>query len=131
MIILAIDYGMARVGLAISDEYAKMALPYDTIENNGLDFLISKIKEIVKIENVNKIIIGSPKSLQGEDNDSIGLKRFVLQLKKNIELPVELVDERFSSKMADHYKIDKSFKKSGQRDQIAATIILESYLESL
>jgi putative Holliday junction resolvase len=130
-IILAIDYGQKNIGLAITDEYAKMALPYDTIQNNGADLVIKKLQEIIKEESVGEILVGVPTSLHGEHTDSIELKGFLKNLKNKIGLPVILIDERMSSKMADHFKTDKNFKKSGARDKVAASIILQSYLEKI
>jgi len=130
-IILSIDYGQKRVGLAISEETGKLALPYETIENKSLSFVVEEIKKIVQEEDVNKIVVGLPKGLAGGESNKTELDKFVNKLKKEIDIPIDFMDERMTSKAADKFKTDKNFKKSGQRDKVAAAIILQDYLDKM
>jgi putative Holliday junction resolvase len=130
-IILAIDYGEKRIGMAISDEYAQLALPYETIVNENLKTSIEKINQIVQEENVSQIVVGLPKGLNGQESNKQELGKFVNKLKEVVKIPVELFDERMSSKAADRFKLDSDKRETGWRDKVAATIILQDYLKKI
>jgi len=132
---LAIDFGLKRTGVAITDENNIIASGLDTIDSVKLmDFLI----QIVPKENVSHIVLGEPKRLNGEDSH---ITQNVYLLKEALEkqfpaLEIVLMDERFTSKMAFQAMIDGGLKKKqrqekGLIDKISATIILQSYLEEI
>lgn len=127
---LAIDYGEKRIGLAISDENARFALPYEMIENKNLKFVVDEIKKIIGREEINKIVAGLPRSLKSEKVDNKNLDKFVASLSEKTGLEVILFDERMSSKAADKFKMKGDKRESGWRDKVAAAIILQDYLDS-
>jgi len=132
--ILAIDYGRKRTGLAVSDTLQIIANGLTTVPSHQL---LTFIKDYTSRENVDRIIVGLPKQMSGELSENMTyIEPFVRQLKKAFpHLPVEFVDERFTSVLAHRAMIDGGLKKKDRQnkalvDEISATIILQSYLES-
>lgn len=132
---LAIDFGLKRTGLAITDENNIIASGLDTIDSVKLmDVLI----QLIPKEKVSRIVLGEPKRMNGEDSH---ITQNVYLLKEALEkqfptIEVVLMDERFTSKMAFQTMIDGGLKKKqrqekGLIDKISATIILQSYLQEL
>lgn len=130
---MAIDYGLKRVGVAVTDPLKMIANPLDTIESNKI---IDFIKGYLQKEEVERIIVGMPKNLQNQDTDATSLvTKFIDKLKNVVNVPIETIDERFTSKMAFQTMIDSGMKKKDRQnkatiDKVSATIILQSYLES-
>lgn len=121
MKILAIDYGTKNIGLALSDDRAKLAFAYKTIN----DFL--ELKEICNQEKIEKIIIGLPINLSGAKTKSTEMVfNFVKKLKKELNLPVEIVDERLSTVEASRLENKKA---QNNIDELSAQILLQSYLD--
>lgn len=132
--ILAIDYGKKRTGLAVTDPLQIIATGLTTIPSQTL---IPYLKKYFETEQVELILIGEPKSLDGSDTDATALvAECVRILKKNFPaMPLKQVDERFTSKMAFQTMIDSGLKKKDRQnkglvDEISATIILQEYLRS-
>ncbi|CAM1370618.1 Holliday junction resolvase RuvX [Tenacibaculum xiamenense] len=132
--ILAIDYGKKRTGIAVTDELQIIASGLATVST---DELISFLKDYIQKENVELFVIGEPKRLNNTASESESLIiPFLQQLSKEIPtIPVQRVDERFTSKMAFQTMIDSGLKKKQRQnkaliDEISATIILQSYLYS-
>jgi putative Holliday junction resolvase len=133
--ILGIDFGLKRIGLAITDDSKIIASPFRTIENKhwSLDF-----KAIVEKENIELFVLGLPKSL---DNREIEMSYHVDGFKMDLSLtfpnvPIVLVDERFTSKMASQAILHSGVSKKRRQDKsvtdrVSAAIILQSYLSSL
>lgn len=132
--ILAIDYGRKRTGIAVSDPLRIIASGLTTVPTHQLmDFLLNYIKQ----EQVECIIIGHPKQLNNEDSENMkNIIPFINRLKKILpDMPVQLVDERFTSVLAHQTMLVGGLKKKDRQnkalvDEISATIILQSYLES-
>jgi len=131
--ILSIDYGLKRTGLAVTDPLQIIATGLTTVETPKL---INFLKEYFKKETVELFIIGEPKNLDDSDTHATPLvKQFILLLQKEFPLiPIKLIDERFTSKMASRAMIDMGMKKKERRnkgliDEIAATMMLQEYLE--
>lgn len=132
--ILAIDYGRKRTGIAVSDPLQIIASGLTTVPTHLLmDFLLNYIKQ----EQVECIIIGHPKQLNNEDSENMkNIVPFINRLKKILpDMPVQLVDERFTSVLAHQTMLAGGLKKKDRQnkalvDEISATIILQSYLES-
>ena len=132
--ILAIDYGKKRTGIAVTDPMQIIANGLTTVPTSQLmDFVL----DYVRREVVERIIIGHPKQMNNEDSEN--MKRivpFMNQLKKKLpDMPVELYDERFTSVLAHQAMLAGGLKKKDRQnkalvDEISATIILQSYLES-
>lgn len=130
--ILAIDYGKVRTGIAVTDELQLIASGLTTVLTKELlSFLIT----YVETENVEAFVVGLPKQMNDEASESEALIRpFLDKLEKKFpNIPIERVDERFTSKMAFQTMIDSGLKKKQRKnkaliDEISATIILQSYL---
>ncbi len=133
--ILAIDYGKKRVGLAVTDEMKIIANSIGTLHSQEV---ISFLKKYVSKENVECFVVGEPKQMDYSESESVKyIEPFIKQLKKTFpDIPVKRFDERFTSKMAFQTMIDAGLKKKDRQnkalvDSISATIILQSYMESL
>jgi len=132
--ILAIDYGRKRTGLAVSDTMQIIANGLTTVPTRELlDFIAGYVQK----EPVERIIIGLPKQMNNEVSENMKyIEPFVRLLKKKIpEMPVEFVDERFTSVLAHRTMLEAGLKKKDRQnkalvDEISATIILQTYLES-
>lgn len=125
--ILALDYGQARVGVALSDEMKILALPYDVLENNTS--LLEKIKHIVLKEKVVKIVLGLPLTLSGQEGENVRqVKEFKNKLEQIIAKPIVFQDERMTSKESLAKFKGKLRLEKGDKDKEAARIILESFL---
>jgi putative holliday junction resolvase len=127
--ILGIDFGSAKVGLAMADSETKIAFVYDTIVI-GRDFF-DKIGEIIKKENVETVVIGVPGyKIEKEGEEKARKMGEALQSKFDVE--VEYQDEMFSTKMAQANLIEKGAKNVGAKDDAeAAKIILQGWLDRL
>jgi putative Holliday junction resolvase len=130
--ILAIDYGLKRTGIAVTDELQIIASGLTTIPS---ETAITFLKEYFSKENVAKVLIGEPKQMNGQPSESTPIiEKFVVQFQKNFpDMKVERADERFTSKMAFQTMIDSGLKKQQRKnkaliDEIAATIMLQDYL---
>ncbi|NRR91866.1 Holliday junction resolvase RuvX [Winogradskyella undariae] len=133
--ILAIDYGTKRTGLAVTDEMQIIASGLTTVDTKQL---LEYLKKYVSTENVEKIVVGLPKQMDNTASESeVYIKKFLKLLLKEIpQIPVDRVDERFTSKMAFQTMIDSGLKKKQRKnkalvDEISATLILQSYLSSV
>lgn len=130
--IIAIDYGLKRTGIAATDELQIIASGLTTVPS---DTVISFLKDYFSKENVFKVLIGDPKQMDGTASESAPLvEKFVQNFKQAFpEMPIERVDERFTSKIAFQTMIDSGLKKKQRQnkeliDEIAATILLQDYL---
>jgi putative holliday junction resolvase len=129
--LLALDYGRKRTGIAVTDDSQIIASGLTTVRTHDLfDFL----KDYFEKHDVTTIILGDPKRLDGTDTDSTkeatALKKRLIKI---FDKPVEMVDERFTSKMAFQTMIDIGLSKKKRQnkelvDEISATIILQSYM---
>jgi putative Holliday junction resolvase len=131
--ILAIDYGLKRTGLAVTDPLKIIATGLTTVESKQL---IPFLKDYFGKEQVELMIIGEPKNLDDTDTHATPLvHRIIKELQKNFpSIPVKTVDERFTSKMASRAMVEMGLKKKQRRnkalvDEIAATIMLQEYLK--
>jgi putative Holliday junction resolvase len=130
--IMAIDYGLKRTGLAVTDPLQIIATGLMTIESPKL---IPFLKDYFKKEPVELILIGEPKNWDDSDTHATPLVRQIMvRLQKEFPaIPLKPVDERYTSKMASRAMIDMGLKKKQRRnkalvDEIAATILLQEYL---
>ena len=132
--LLAIDYGSKRTGIAVTDEMQIIASGLTTVDTKTLmDFL----KSYTTKESVNLILIGLPKQMNNELSESEPLiLKFIKRLTKELpDMPIQRVDERFTSKMAFQTMIDSGLNKKQRKnkalvDEISATLILQSYLHN-
>ncbi|MCX6794880.1 MAG: Holliday junction resolvase RuvX [Candidatus Falkowbacteria bacterium] len=120
---LGLDWGEKRIGLATADSEVRLALPLKTVAN------LAEVLSVLKEEETNVIVIGAPQKMSGEAADNPAWVSFVAQLRGKSGLLVETVDERLSSLAAD--ALGGEDKETAGRDEIAASIILQSYLDKL
>ena len=133
--ILAIDYGLKRTGLAVTDMLRLTANPLETVATTDL---MKWLTIYLAREVVDEVVIGHPRQMNGQDSQSMpAIRQFEVTFRKTFpSTPLTEVDERFTSVLAHRAMIDGGMKKKNRRDKavvdkIAACIILETYLESL
>jgi putative Holliday junction resolvase len=133
--ILSIDYGLKRTGIAVTDPLQIIASGLTTIESPKL---IAFLKDYFSKETVELIIIGEPKNWDDTDTHATPLvKKIVERIKKEFPaMPLKMVDERYTSKMASQAMIEMGLKKKQRQnkalvDEIAATIMLQEYLQKM
>ncbi len=131
--ILCIDYGTKRCGIAVTDPLKIIATAVTTVETKSI---ISFLKKYFSQEEVELILVGEPKNLDDTDTHATPLVyQFINKLKKEFpNIPLQTIDERYTSKMAVQAMLDMGMKKKDRRkkeniDQLAATIMLQEYLE--
>ena len=132
--ILAIDYGLKRTGIAVTDPFQIIATGLTTIDTKDLIFFLKKYfsEEVVEL-----IIIGEPKNWDESDTHATPLvRKAIILLKKEFPaMPITTVDERYTSKLAVQAMVQMGLKKKDRQnkriiDQVAATIMLQEYLQS-
>ena len=133
MRVLAFDYGTKRIGIAVTDPLQIIATGLDTIHPKDI---IEYLKKYLSTEQVELFVVGEPRQMNGSPSQSAPhIKGFITTLNKNFpEIPVEQIDERFTSKMASAVVAQSGFKKTDRQnkerlDTISATIILQTYLQ--
>lgn len=133
--ILGIDYGRKRTGVAVTDPLGIVAGNLATVPTHTL---MQFIQDYIGREQVDRIVIGDPMQLNGQPSESMKyITPFVNKLRKVLpDMPLVMYDERFTSTIAHQAMIDGGMKKSDRRDKsrvdaIAATIILNDYLQSI
>lgn len=120
---LGLDWGEKRIGLALADGEIKIAMPFLTVSS------LKEIIEIIATEKINCLIIGNPQKMNGDKANNPNYLNFLKNLKNQINIEIVEVDERLSSKSADVLGFGN--KDMASRDEGAATIILQSYLDAL
>ena len=139
MSILGIDYGAKKIGIAKSDQAERMALPLEILVNTNKSEVLARLKTICQQVDINKIEIGVPirlhpvkrptffrwKDLQNRQMREV--LNFVDWLKNNFTIPIEVEDERLSTKLANGLRRD--LVKKGPDDAVAAMLILQAYLD--
>ena len=133
--IMAIDYGAKRTGVAVTDPLQLIANGLTTVNTEQL---FSFLKEYFTKEPVEKLIVGNPKNLDNSDTDvTLLVQKFVETFTKRFpSIMVELVDERYTSKLAFQSMLESGMKKKDRRnkklvDEISATILLQQYLDKM
>lgn len=131
--IMSFDYGTKRVGIAVTDPLQIIATGLDTIHPKDI---ISYLSKYIQTETIELFVVGEPKQMDGTESQSAQhVKGFVTLLKRAFpNIPIEMIDERFTSKMASATIAQSGFKKSDRKDKsridtISATIILQTYLQ--
>ncbi|HDM90118.1 MAG TPA: Holliday junction resolvase RuvX [candidate division WOR-3 bacterium] len=131
--ILGIDYGDARIGVAISDPTRTIARPLEVIEPGKVD-PVERIAEIAKEYDVKLVILGLPKLMSGEEGEMAAkVREFMQKLKDRTDLEIRLVDERFTSKIAERELRKRKVKPSREKKKVdlyAASLLLQEYLDS-
>jgi putative Holliday junction resolvase len=129
---MAFDYGTKRIGIAVTDPLQIIATGLDTIHPQHI---IDYLKKYFLTEPVERFIVGEPKQMDNTPSQSaVHVRGFVSLLKKNFpEIPVEMLDERFTSKMASATIAQSGMNKKGRQnkelvDTISAIILLQSWM---
>lgn len=133
--ILALDIGRKRTGIAMTDPLRIIASPLETIPTHKV---IDYLSELFRKETIDVLVVGYPRQMNNTLSEAVNyIKPVINSIKKRFpEIPVELADERFTSKMAMQAMIDGGMKKKDRQkksnvDKISAAIILQSYMEGL
>ncbi|MEI6696445.1 MAG: Holliday junction resolvase RuvX [Bacteroidota bacterium] len=132
--ILAIDYGQKRVGIAVTDEFQLIANGLTTVHSKDIFVFL---KDYISKEKVDCFVVGEPRQMNNLPSESVKfIDPFIKQLKKIFpEIPIERIDERFTSKIASQTMLTAGLKKKDRQnkalvDTISATIILQSFMET-
>jgi putative pre-16S rRNA nuclease len=121
--VLALDYGAARTGVAVSDPTGTVARPLGVVERAASADGIARLVELAREEDVERIVVGLPITLRGEHGaQAEETDRFVALLRAAVNLPVESFDERFTTKLAE------AGESRAEQDAVAAAHLLSSYL---
>ena len=133
--ILAIDYGDKKVGLALSDPMKIIAKPYKTIINDSKESLLIDINQIIKLKDVNEIVVGLPKTLKNTYSEQTHkVKEFIDFITDSLDINIVVVDERLSSIEAKRSLINQGIKTGHNKkdiDMTAAALFLQNYLDKI
>ena len=132
MKVIGIDFGLSKVGLAISDPSGIIALPLKVLRYKDKKDLLSELQGISKEKNVNKFVIGYPISMDYKENEMTKIIDSFKQDMENLDFEVILEDERLSSEYAKKIMIEQDVKVSRNKEMVdltAASIILQTYLD--
>jgi len=122
--VLALDYGSARTGVAVSDPTGTLARPLEVVENASAPAGLRHLAELVEREGVERIVVGLPVTLRGERGaQAEETEAFVSALRVVTEVPIERFDERFTTKLAE------AQPSEAPPDAVAAAHLLSTYLE--
>jgi putative holliday junction resolvase len=122
--VLALDYGSARTGVAVSDPTGTLARPLEVVENAATPAGLRQLAELVRREEVGTIVVGLPVTLRGERGaQAEETEAFVSALRAVTDVPIESFDERFTTKLAEAQPSD------APPDAVAAAHLLSTYLE--
>lgn len=132
--ILALDVGHKRIGVALSDPLHITAQGLTTLARRSLDKDLEAIKDLVEHHDVESIIVGMPIRLNGSlGPEADAMMKFIDKLKVSLACPVEPWDERFTSVQAERALLEGNVRRSKRktlRDQVAAALLLQNYLDS-
>jgi putative Holliday junction resolvase len=132
--VLAVDPGTRRVGLAISDPTGTIAQPLTTLVAEPQETLAERLAETARRNEATRIVVGLPRNLDGSIGDAARSARALADaLRRASGLPVELVDERLTTALAERSMIAGGVRRAKRRatiDQVAATLLLQSHLDS-
>jgi putative Holliday junction resolvase len=123
--VVAVDYGSARTGVAVSDPTGTLARPIGVIERAGTEAGLERLVELIASEGAERVVVGMPLTLRGEVGEqAVETERFVDQLRRAIDVPVEGFDERFTTDLAEQDPGSRNLPP----DARAAAHLLTSYL---
>lgn len=134
MQILCLDIGMVRIGIAKSDELEIIASPLEVYKRtSSINNDAKYIAKLVADKNIGKIVVGLPLKMDGSEGSSVEMvNEFIVKLKKFTSVPIILQDERFSTVSATNILLEGNVRREKRKDvvdKIAATIILQSFLD--
>ncbi len=138
MRVLGVDLGSRRIGLAISDPEASFAFPLDAIESKGARQDVEALRALIVEREVERVVVGLPLHMDGRAGpEAEAARRFAATLGESAGIPVDTLDERWTTREAERAlqesggskKSKRKARKSGERDSMAASIILRTWLE--
>jgi putative Holliday junction resolvase len=132
--VLGLDLGAKRIGLAVSDPDDRIAFPAGVIESHGRKRDLAAVRALIRARGVTRVVVGLPVHMSGRRGpEALAAQSFALDLAKSAGVPVETLDERWTSLEAERSlrELGRSSKKRerGEVDEIAATLLLRSFLE--
>ena len=131
--ILALDVGDKRIGLALSDPLKMIANPLETLFRTTIIKDMAHLLDIINQKEVELIVCGMPVSMMAKETEqTIKTKQFVDELSKRTDLPIKLIDERLTTSSAERVLIEGGVRRENRKqviDKVAATIILQNYLD--
>lgn len=134
MAVLGIDFGSRRIGLAVSDESERIALPLEPMESRSAREDLAQLHLLVRERGIDRVVVGLPIAMDGRRGaqaEAVG--RFAEALREELALPVDLLDERWTTREAERALEGGSRKgrrkKKAVLDSVAATVLLRAYLE--
>lgn len=131
--LMAIDWGEVRLGVAMSDETRTIAQGYEVYERRSLDADVAHLAELIEAHNVVHVVVGVPVHMDGARSEqSDRAEAFIADLRAGLNVPVEPTDERCSTAEAERSLAEAELgrrRRKAKRDQLAATLILQRYLE--
>ncbi len=129
---ICLDIGDKRIGIAVSDPLGSMALPYDTLHRKNFSEDLKKICEIAKSRGADVIVCGLPVNFDGSKSEqTLKTETFIEELKKITDIPIEIQDERFTTREAHRVLISENMRRDKRKmhvDAVAASFILEDYM---
>lgn len=130
---LGIDFGDARIGIAISDPLGIFASGLETYQRKDLQKDLQHIKDLIKEKDVDTLVVGLPINMDGTSGIRVDkTKEFCEELKKTCDVRIEYLDERLTTVQAEKMLIEQDVRREDRKkviDKVAATIILQSYLD--
>jgi len=135
MRILALDHGTKRIGIALSDELKMIAQPMEFVLTEPFTDFVKRLKEIIREKEVELILIGMPRNMDGSYGPAaLKVQEFIAVLKDLVAIPIKTWDERLTSAQAQRFLIQGGVRRQERKekvDKMAASILLQSYLDSL
>jgi putative holliday junction resolvase len=123
--VLALDYGSARTGVAVSDPTGTLARPVGVVERVGTEAGLGRLVELIHAEHADRVVVGLPLTLRGEHGEQAAeTEQFVDTLRRAVDVPVEAFDERFTTDLAERDPGSRNLPA----DARAAAHLLTSYL---
>ena len=133
MRVLGLDYGRVRIGVALSDPTGTIAQALEVIPHHGFAQVSARIRELVSAHQVDRIVVGLPRRLDGRERDeAAAVRSFARKLQSSVSMPVEFADERLSTVEAERVLISADARRARRRrvrDAVAAALILQTYLD--
>ena len=131
-VVLGLDYGLRRIGLAVCDPTGTLATAVGCHDARDDGSVLARLRELIDERGVAEIVVGLPLTADGREGDlAVHARRFAARLEEAFALPVHLVDERYSSQEADVWLgASRRRRAKGERDAVAAELILQQYLDA-
>ncbi len=135
MRILALDHGSRRIGVAVSDETKTIAQPLEYIPAGPFADFLARLRQLIREREIELILVGLPRNLDGSYGPAaLKVQTFVTALKDAITVPIKTWDERLTSAQANRVLIQGNVRRDKRKekvDQMAAAILLQSYLDGI